>query len=81
MLLQELYYEYSYPYDVFYRIDRLRDALVARGAVYMLEDLTGAPARAAVTQSREGAQKEMEAAMGGMNLGGMMDMLGSGGPE
>ena len=55
---------------------KIEPALVESGDVEMLEDLTCAAVRAAVTQSREGAQKEMEAAMGGMNLGGMMDMLG-----
>lgn len=56
-------------------------AVVDAGDIEMMEDLICAAVRAAVRVSREGAQKEMEAAMGGMNLGGMMDMLGSGGPE
>lgn len=54
---------------------RIDPALVQSGDVEMIEDLTCAAAREAVRLSREGAQKEMQAAMGGMDLGGMMDML------
>ena len=59
---------------------RLEPAVVSAGDVEMLEDLICAARREAVRLSREAAQKEMESAMGGMNLGGMMDMLGGGGP-
>ena len=55
---------------------KIEPALVASGDVEMLEDLTCAAMRDAVRLSREAAQKEMESAMGGLNLGGMMDMLG-----
>jgi len=50
--------------------------LVAGGDVEMLEDLACAAVRDAMQKSREGVQKEMEAATGGMDLGGMMDMFG-----
>jgi DNA-binding YbaB/EbfC family protein len=52
--------------------------LVAAGDVELLEDLVCAAVRDAVRVSREGAQKEIEEAMGGINLGGMMDMLRGG---
>jgi DNA-binding YbaB/EbfC family protein len=55
---------------------RIDPQLVQAGDVEMLEDLICAATRDAVRLSREGTQKEMEAAMGGINLGGMMDMLG-----
>lgn len=55
---------------------KIDPALVAGGDVEMLEDLICAATRTAVRISREAAQKEMEAAMGGLNLGGVMDMLG-----
>ncbi len=42
----------------------------------MLEDLICAAVNQAVTLSREGVQKEMEAATGGLDLSGMMDMFG-----
>ncbi len=50
--------------------------LITGGDVELLEDLTCAAVRDAMQKSREGVQKEMEAATGGMDLGGMMDMLG-----
>ena len=55
---------------------KIDPALVEAGDVEMLEDLICAAARDAVRVSREAAQKEMESAMGGLDLGGMMDMLG-----
>ena len=57
---------------------RIEPGLVTAGDVEMLEDLICAAVRDAVRLSRESAQKEMETAMGGLNLGGMMDMLGGG---
>lgn len=60
---------------------KIEPALVESGDVEMLEDLTCAALRDAVRLSREAAQKEMESAMGGLNLGGMMDMLGGGEPN
>jgi DNA-binding YbaB/EbfC family protein len=55
---------------------KLEPASVEAGDVELLEDLICAAVRDAVSKSREAVQKEMEAATGGMNLGGMMDMLG-----
>ena len=55
---------------------KIEPALIESGDIEMLEDLICAAVRDAVRVSRECAQKEMEAAMGGLNLGGMMDMLG-----
>ena len=55
---------------------KIEPALIESGDVEMLEDLVCAAVRDASRHSREAAQKEMEAAMGGLNLGGMMDMLG-----
>ena len=55
---------------------KLEPATVESGDVELLEDLICAAVRDAVNKSREAVQKEMEAATGGMNLGGMMDMLG-----
>jgi DNA-binding YbaB/EbfC family protein len=57
---------------------KIDPALVSAGDVEMLEDLICAAVRDATRRSREGAQKEMESAMGGVNLQGMMDMLGGG---
>jgi len=57
---------------------KLDPSVVKSGDVELLEDLICASVRDAVSKSREAAQKEMEAATGGMNLGGMMDMLGGG---
>jgi hypothetical protein len=42
----------------------------------MLEDLICAAVRDAAAKSREAVQKEMEAATGGLDLGGMTEMLG-----
>ena len=55
---------------------KIEPALIESGDIEMLEDLICAAVRDAVRVSREAAQKEMESAMGGLNLGGMMDMLG-----
>jgi len=52
--------------------------VVKDGDVELLEDLVCAAIRDAVSRSRVAAQQEMQAAMGGMNLPGMMDMLGGG---
>ena len=59
---------------------KIDPAAVQAGDIEMLEDLICAAIREAVRQSRTGAQKEMETALGGMNLGPMMDMLGGGKP-
>jgi len=56
---------------------KIEPATIEDGDIEMLEDLICAAFRDAVAKSREGAQKEMETATGGMNLQGMMDMLGS----
>lgn len=55
---------------------KIEPALIEAGDVEMLEDLICAAARDAIRVSREAAQKEMESAMGGLDLGGMMNMLG-----
>ncbi|MFH1746943.1 MAG: YbaB/EbfC family nucleoid-associated protein [Planctomycetota bacterium] len=60
---------------------KIEPATIEEGDIEMMEDLICAAVRDAVRNSRAGAQKEMEAAMGGMNLGGMMDMLGGGAPD
>ncbi|MFO0837584.1 MAG: YbaB/EbfC family nucleoid-associated protein [Phycisphaerae bacterium] len=59
---------------------KIDPALVQSGDVEMLEDLTSAAVRDAVNRSREAVQKELQGALGGMDLGGMMDLLG-GGPK
>jgi DNA-binding YbaB/EbfC family protein len=51
-------------------------AAVQSGDIELLEDLVCASVRDAVTKSREAVQKEMQEATGGMDLQGMMDMLG-----
>ncbi len=55
---------------------KLEPATVQGGDVEMLEDLICAAVREAVSNSREAVQQEMQTATGGMDLGGMMDMLG-----
>lgn len=55
---------------------RIDPALVTRGDKELLEDLICAAVRDAVTRSREGARKEIESAAGGLNLGGLLDMIG-----
>ncbi len=58
---------------------KLDPALVTAGDVEMLEDLAVAAVRAAVATSREAIQKEVSELTGGMNLGGLGDLLGGGG--
>ena len=55
---------------------RFLAALVANGDGEMIGELTIAALRAAIRQSREAAVKEMGAAAGGLDLSGVMDMLG-----
>lgn len=55
---------------------KLEPATVEGGDIELLEDLICAAVRDATNKSREAVQKEMEAATGGMDLSGMMDMLG-----
>ena len=55
---------------------KLEPATVQAGDIELLEDLICASVREAMTKSREAVQEEMRAATGGMDLGGMMDMLG-----
>ena len=57
---------------------KLEPATVEAGDIELLEDLICAAVRDAIVKSREAVQKEMQAATGGMDLGGMMDMLGGG---
>ncbi len=58
---------------------RIEPQLLSAGDAEALEDLVIAAVRDAVSRSREGAAKELEAVTG-MNLQGLMDMLG-GGPQ
>lgn len=55
---------------------KIEPALVSSGDVELLEDLVRAAVCDATAKSREGIQKEMQAATGGLDLGGMMDFLG-----
>jgi len=55
---------------------KLEPATVEGGDIELLEDLICAAVRDAMAKSREAVQQEMQAATGGMDLGGMMDMLG-----
>jgi len=55
---------------------KIEPALAGGGDVELLEDLVCAAVRSAIAISRESVQKEMESATGGLNLQGMMDMLG-----
>ena len=55
---------------------KIEPALVSTGDVEMLEELTCAALRDALAKSREAAQKELQAATGGLDLQGMMNMLG-----
>lgn len=59
---------------------KIDPALVQGGDVELLEDLICGSVRDAVRLSREGAQKEMEALTGGVNLGSVMEMFGGGKP-
>lgn len=47
------------------------------GDAELLGELVCASVRDAVSRSREAARKELEAATGGVDLGGMMDMFGA----
>jgi len=55
---------------------KLDPEIVSGGDVEMLEDLICASLRDAVAQSREAVQREMQAATGGIDMQGMMDMFG-----
>lgn len=55
---------------------KLEAVALESGDGELMEDLIVAAVNDAIRRSREGAQKELEAATGGMNLGGMLDMLG-----
>jgi len=59
---------------------KIDPALVTAGDVEMIEDLTCAAVRDAVSQSRQAVQKEMQDLTGGMglNLPGMDSLLGGG---
>ena len=51
---------------------KIDPALVATDDVELLEDLACAAVRDAITKSREGAQKEMQALTGGMDIQGLL---------
>ena len=55
---------------------KIDPALVQTGDVEMIEDLTCAAVRAAAAANRDAVQKEMQAAMGGLELPGMGDLFG-----
>lgn len=55
---------------------KIDPALFSSGDQELTEDLIVASVRDAVGRSREAMAKEMESATGGLNLQGMMDMLG-----
>ena len=55
---------------------KLEPPTVDGGDIELLEDLICAAVRDAVNKSREAVQKEMQAATGGMDLNGRMEMLG-----
>jgi DNA-binding YbaB/EbfC family protein len=55
---------------------KLEPATVQGGDIEVIEDLICAAVRDAMIKSRAAVQKEMQAATGGMDLSGMMDMLG-----
>lgn len=55
---------------------KLDPQLVASGDGEMIEDLSVAAIRDAVNKSREGAKAELQQLTGGMDLGGIMNMLG-----
>jgi DNA-binding YbaB/EbfC family protein len=58
---------------------KIAPQLVADQDVEMIEDLVVAAVRTAVDKSREHMQQEMQAITGGMDLGGLSQMLGGGG--
>lgn len=55
---------------------KLDPQLVADSDIELIEDLITAAIRDAIAKSREAVQKEMQAATGGLDMGGMMEMLG-----
>ncbi len=55
---------------------QIEPKLIEGGDVEMIEDLTIAAIRAAVTKSRSAVQEEMQTVTGGMNLEGLSEMLG-----
>ena len=55
---------------------KLEPSLWQTGDAEMTEDLIVAAVQDATKRCREAAAREMEAATGGLNLQGMMDMLG-----
>ena len=55
---------------------KIDPALVQAGDVELIEDLVVAATRVAAQQARDGLQKEMSDMAGGLNLGGLADMLG-----
>jgi len=57
---------------------KIDPALIKADDVELLEDVLCAAVSDAIQRSREGAQKEMQALTGGMDMQGMMDMLGGG---
>jgi DNA-binding YbaB/EbfC family protein len=54
--------------------------LIQAGDVEMIEDLTTAAMRDAATRAREGAQAEMQNALGGLGLPDIGNMFGGGQP-
>lgn len=55
---------------------KLEPTLLEAGDKELVEELVVASIRDAVAKSREAAQRELQQATGGMDLGGMMDMFG-----
>lgn len=55
---------------------KIEPTLLASQDAEMIEDLTVAAFRNAIRVSREGAIKEMQSAAGGVDLSGLMDMMG-----
>ena len=58
---------------------RIAPELFESGDREMIEDLVTAAVRDGLTQAREAAAKEMQDALGGLDLGAMMNMFGGGG--
>lgn len=55
---------------------KFEPALLQGGDTELIEDLTVAAVRDAVTRSREGMQKEMQALTGGLNVPGLENLFG-----
>jgi len=55
---------------------RIDPVLIRAGDVELIEELTCAAVRDAITRSREAVQREMQELTGGMNLPGLTDLLG-----